>query len=168
MTAENLYNEEHGQAHHPTSTLINQLIANLGVLNVKIHQYHWYIKGPHFFTLHDKFEDLYKENNQYFDSFAERLIVTGKKPFATLTEYIEHASITEQPYNKKITAETMVETLINDYRSMQDITIKSIQFAGKEDDSVTEDMLIEYKSTLDNNIWTLQAYLGKNALEEEE
>ena len=26
-----------------------------------LHRYHWYVKGPLFFTLHAKFEELYDE-----------------------------------------------------------------------------------------------------------
>ncbi len=34
-----------------------------------------------FFTIHDKFEELYNESNEYFDALAEHLIVKGEKPY---------------------------------------------------------------------------------------
>lgn len=30
-------------------TALNQQVANWTVLYTKIHNYHWYVKGPHFF-----------------------------------------------------------------------------------------------------------------------
>lgn len=61
--------------HHATAAfMINHLIANQGVLNVKLHQFHWHVQGPDFFTMHEKFEALYNEVNAYFDAFAERLL----------------------------------------------------------------------------------------------
>lgn len=41
--------------------VLNEQVANLNVLYVKIHNYHWYVKGENFFTLHVKFEELYND-----------------------------------------------------------------------------------------------------------
>src|SRR5699024_3155983 len=83
---------------------VNEKVANQGVFFVKLHQYHWYVQGPHFFTLHEKFEELYNESNEYFDAFAERLITLGEKPYSTLGEYLDEATIQEKPYRKKLSA----------------------------------------------------------------
>lgn len=149
------------------ASVVNDLVANQGVLFVKLHQYHWYVQGPHFFTLHEKLEELYDETNEYYDAFAERLIAVNGKPYSTLGEYLENASISEKPYREKISAEQMVKNLIEDYRKIRDISVKGIELAGEEEDQVTEDMLIEYKEGLDKNIWMLQAYLGNDPLEGE-
>ncbi|HLQ97159.1 MAG TPA: DNA starvation/stationary phase protection protein [Candidatus Dormibacteraeota bacterium] len=142
------------------SSVVNQLVANQGVLFVKLHQYHWYVQGSHFFTLHEKFEELYNETNENFDAFAERLIAKGEKPFSTLGEYLDNAAITEKVYDKKIAADDMVRNLIDDYQTIKTIAIKGIDLAGEEQDSVTEDMLIAYVESIDLTIWMLQAYLG--------
>lgn len=164
MTTEHTY--EH---HHATAAfMMNHLVANLGVLNVKLHQYHWYVQGPNFYTLHEKFDELYNEANQYFDAFAERLIALGERPYSTLEEFLEHSFIKEKVYSEKIVADRMVENLVEDYRTIRDVTVKAIELAQKEGDSVTEDLLIGYKSNLDATIWMLQAYLGKDALEGED
>ncbi|MBP1969089.1 starvation-inducible DNA-binding protein [Virgibacillus natechei] len=155
----------HDQPNATAASEVNHLIANQGILFVKLHQYHWHVQGPHFFTLHEKFEELYNESNQYFDAFAERLIVIGERPYSTLAEYLEHASISEETYETKIPAEKMVSNLVNDYRTIRDGTDKAIELAAKEGDNVTEDMLVGYKESLDKNIWMLQAYLGNDALE---
>ncbi len=160
---------KHEQHHHATAAfMVNHLIANQGVLNVKLHQFHWYIQGRDFYLLHEKFEELYNEVNKYFDQFAERLIAIGENPYSTLEEYIEHAFISEKPYEKKMTSNEMIQILVSDYRTIRDVTIKAIELAVKEGDFVTEDMLKEYKANLDQTIWMLQAYLGNDAIEGEE
>jgi starvation-inducible DNA-binding protein len=160
---------EHNHDHHGTAAfMVNHIVANLGMLNVKLHQYHWFVQGPHFETLHAKFEELYYEVNQYFDAFAERLIAVGEKPYATLEEFMEHAFISEKIYDEKIPAEQMVENIVEDYRTIRDVTSKGIELADNEGDTVTEDMLVEYKGSIDQNIWMLQAFIGKDALEDEE
>ncbi|QKY70386.1 hypothetical protein Len3610_12960 [Lentibacillus sp. CBA3610] len=62
----------------------------------------------------------------------------------------------------------MVENLVEDYRTIRDVTVKGIELADQEEDPVTEDMLTEYKASIDANIWMLQAYLGKDPHEGEE
>ncbi len=153
--------QEQGKAM--SSFVVNQLVANQGVLFVKLHQYHWYVQGPHFFTLHEKFEELYNETSEQFDLFAERLIAKGEKPLSTLGEFLKHASISEKPYDKKISAEDMVRDLMNDFKTIKKLTIKGIALSGEENDAVTEDMLIAYKDAIDQTIWMLEAYLENDA-----
>ena len=38
---------------------LNQQVANWTVAYTKLHNFHWYVKGPNFFSLHEKFEELY-------------------------------------------------------------------------------------------------------------
>lgn len=54
--------------------LVNKQIANWTVLYTKLHNYHWYVTGPDFFTLHAKFEELYNEAALHIDELAERLL----------------------------------------------------------------------------------------------
>lgn len=158
---------EHKHGTDTALSVVNHLVANQGVLYVKLHQYHWHVKGPHFFTLHEKFEELYNETTEYLDAFAERLIALGEKPYSTLTEYLEYASIKEERYEEALSAEQMVQNLVADFRTIKDLTAKGIDLAGEEGDAVTEDMLIAYQENLDVQIWMLQAYLGKDAREGE-
>ena len=37
---------------------LNQQVANWTVAYTKLHNFHWYVKGPNFFSLHEKFEEL--------------------------------------------------------------------------------------------------------------
>jgi len=156
--------QEHSK--NTTSTVVNQLVANQGVLYVKLHQYHWFVQGTHFFTLHEKFEELYNETSEQFDAFAERLIAKGDQPFSTLGEYLEHAAITEKKYDQKISADDMVRNLIDDYLVIKNVALEGIQLAGEENDVVTEDMLIAYKEGIDQTVWMLEAYLGNDVPKE--
>lgn len=143
------------------TAIVNKLVANLGVLYVKLHQYHWYVKGPQFYTLHEKFEDLYNEVSTNFDAFAERLLAVGAKPYSTLGEYLEHATIEESVDNRNLSSEEMVESLIADFQKIRELAHEGVEAADDIDDSVTEDMLIGYIEQIDITVWMLQAFLGK-------
>ena len=43
---------------------LNQQVANWTVAYTKLHNFYWYVKGPNFFSLHTKFEELYNEARQ--------------------------------------------------------------------------------------------------------
>ena len=167
--AEMAQEEKEHDHHDPTAAaMTNHIISNQAILHVKLHQYHWYVKGPHFFSLHEKFEDLYDENAKYYDEIAERLIASGAKPASTTEEYMKYGLVSESPKDKYLSAEEMVENLVEDYRITRDLTLRTIRLAQKEEDDVLEDTMIGYKNYLDKTIWMLQAFLGKSALEGED
>lgn len=62
---------------------LNELVATWSVLYTKLHNYHWYVNGSSFFTLHEKFEELYDAVTLNLDEVAERILSTGGKPVAT-------------------------------------------------------------------------------------
>ena len=59
-----------------------------------MHNFHWYVKGPNFFSLHEKFEELYNEASQYVDDLAERILAIWK-PVGTLKESLEISIVDE-------------------------------------------------------------------------
>jgi starvation-inducible DNA-binding protein len=137
--------------------VMNQQLANWNVLYTKLHRFHWYVKGPHFFTLHAKFEELYEEAAGTIDELAERLLITGGKPISTLSEYIQFASIEET--SEILTAEEMVQTIVNDFSQI----ISELK-AGKEaaelvNDEVTSDMFTELIEKLSKHNWMLISFL---------
>jgi len=137
---------------------LNQLIANWSVLYVKLHHYHWYVKGAQFFTLHEKFEELYEEAAKHVDELAERLLAIGGKPYSRMKEYLEHATIREADGEE--TAEAMVKRLINDYMLMVEEARQAKAAAEEANDEATADMLLDIQTALEKHLWMLSAFLG--------
>lgn len=137
---------------------VNKQVANWTVLYVKLHNYHWYIKGRHFFTLHEKFEELYNEANQYIDELAERILALEGNPVATMSECLKIASVKEASGNEN--EEAMVKTITADFEMMAKELQEGINLAEQADDEGTADMLIGIKQSLRKHIWMLKAYLG--------
>lgn len=144
---------------------LNNTVATLGVFYTKLHQHHWYVKGTHFFTLHEKFEELYDDVNETFDEVAERLITIGGKPYSTLKEFLDHSIIEETPYTTEKSGEDMVAEVVADLRILADNLSKGIELTGDAGDDVTQDLLIGYKTDVDKHIWMYQAFLGKSPVE---
>ncbi|CAH0193723.1 Dps family protein [Peribacillus simplex] len=144
-------------AQKKLGTLVNKEIANFSVLYTKIHNYHWFVNGPHFFELHQKLEELYKEVTSNYDELAERLLAIGEKPVATLKEYMELTTIEEATGNEN--TEDMVQSVISDFEKLSEEFLEIIAVA-EEEDPVTADMLTGMKKSLNKHAWMLRAYLG--------
>ncbi|WP_433945640.1 Dps family protein [Paenibacillus sp. SN-8-1] len=137
---------------------INLQIANWTVLYTKLHHFHWYVKGPNFFTLHEKFEELYTEAAGYIDELAERLLAIGGKPVATLKETLTIASIQEA--EGTLSAEQMVAAVIEDYREVVTQLKEGIHAAEEAGDEASADLLLGIQTALDKHIWMLSAYIA--------
>ena len=153
-------------ATESVTSYLNNLVATQGLFYIKLHQAHWYIKGPAFFELHVKLEEYYDELTEHFDATAERLLQLGGEPYSTLKEFIDHSTIKEAPGEKHLGEEDMIESVVHDFETLRDDLSKGIDLFDEANDDVTVDILTEQKNFVDKTIWMLWAFLGKNALGE--
>jgi starvation-inducible DNA-binding protein len=137
---------------------INKQLANWIVLFVKLHHYHWYVKGEHFFTLHAKFEELYQEASTHLDNLAERLLQLGGKPVATMNEALQEASVREAAGNES--PQQMVENTANDFEIMTAELKQAMEISDSLKDETTSDMLLAIHNSLEKHIWMLKSFLG--------
>ena len=144
-------------SNHAKSAL-NQQVANYGVLFVKLHNYHWYIKGPDFLTLHVKLEELYTWVSEQYDVVAERLLMNNGMPSATLKEYLEQTTLEEA--KPGLSADEMVESVISDFQHIRKETLDAIVHLESQDVTVEDDLLAQAKE-IEKQIWMLRATLKK-------
>ncbi len=136
---------------------LNKQVAEWTVLYTKLHNYHWYVKGPNFFSLHEKFEELYNEASVYVDDLAERILAIEGNPIATLREALEWSVIEET--EKNLTANQMVEQLSKDFTTVIAQLEEGIQLAEKVNDDMTGDMLLAMVTSLEKHNWMLKSFL---------
>lgn len=139
--------------------IVNKQIANWSVLYIKLHNYHWYVKGSQFFTLHEKFEQLYNEAALHIDELAERLLALGGAPVATMKECLEQSSVKEATGQE--TAEQMVATIVSDFETMIAELKEGMQVADEVGDETTGDMLLGIHQSLEKHVWMLKSFLGR-------
>lgn len=72
---------------------LNLLLANYHVHYQKLRNYHWNVKGPDFFDIHEQFEMQYNEAKLNIDDVAERIRVFGYTPMSTLKEYLANRKL---------------------------------------------------------------------------
>lgn len=138
--------------------VVNKQVADWTVLYVKLHNYHWYVKGKDFFTLHEKFEELYTETATYIDDLAERMLALNGQPVATMKECLEISSIQEA--EGKESAEQMVKNLYDDFSNIAEELKQGMELVAEVGDETTGDMLLAIHQSIEKHNWMLKAYLG--------
>ncbi|MCI3925179.1 DNA starvation/stationary phase protection protein [Paenibacillus sp. TRM 82003] len=145
-----------GTTNQDVVAVLNKQIANWSVLFVKLHNYHWFVKGPVFFTLHLKFEELYNEAALHIDELAERVLAIGGRPLATMGEYLATASVKEANGTEK--AADMVRSIEQDFRMVIGELLQGMELAQNAGDETTSDMLLAIHSSLEKHVWMLASF----------
>lgn len=138
---------------------LNQLLANYHVHYQKLRNYHWNVKGPDFFDIHEKFEDQYNEAKLNIDDIAERIRVFGFTPMSTLKEYLANSEIKET--GSDLSGTEMVEEILNDYEILLSFMTDVANAAIDIGDVGTENMINAFINKLEKSHWMFSAFLDK-------
>ena len=138
---------------------LNRQIADWSVIYVKLHNYHWYVTGEQFFTLHAKFEELYNEAALHVDNIAERLLALGGRPYASMRDYLSVSSVEEASGSES--ARDMVQSLVGDYTRIIAELKEGMAEAEAAGDETTADLLLSIHAGLEKHVWMLNSFLGR-------
>ena len=83
--------------YEKTKEILNQLVSDLSLLVMVVHQTHWYMRGENFLKLHPLMDDWMDELNDQLDEISERLIALDGSPYSTLKEMAEQTKIPDEP-----------------------------------------------------------------------
>ena len=138
--------------------LLNDLLANYHVHFQKMRSYHWNVKGPSFFELHEKFEELYEDAYKKIDFIAERILALGGKPVSTFTEYLQLSELTES--NGELADADMVQDTIQDLH----LLIEKERLVAEKGldalDSGTVEIIQHFIHEKEKSAWMLKASIS--------
>ena len=137
---------------------LNSLLSSYHIFYINVRGYHWNVKGEHFFSLHEKFEELYTDLQLQIDEIAERILTLGGTPLHAYSDFAENASISEDKnvHDGKSCVKGVVtglQSLIEEQRSVS-------AAADEADDQGTADLVDEYVQEQEKLIWMYNAFLG--------
>ena len=138
--------------------ILNEQLSDWNLLFVKLHNYHWNVKGSDFFTLHEKFEELYNEAAGHIDEVAERILALGEVPAGSFKEYLDLSTLKEA--TGKENSREMVEQIVADFKIVIASAKNGIDLAGDADDETTVDLLTQIHVSLEKHVWLFTAFLG--------
>jgi starvation-inducible DNA-binding protein len=138
--------------------LLQSLLADNLLLELKTRNAHWNVTGPHFNHLHLMFGGQYEELAESSDEIAERIRKLGGNPIATLKEASSFARLKEAP-GKLPEAPEWIEILLKDHESVIRQLREDAETASKQDDAGTNDFLIGLLKEHEKTAWMLRASL---------
>ncbi len=135
---------------------MNKLLANLNVLYVKLHNYHYNVVGSDFMDTHVALEKEYDTMHLWIDEVAEQIKKDGEYPMGSLKEYLSVATIKEVESKDYRSTEILTE-LLNDYQLLE-ADIKEL--LDGELSVSCDDLLTTIATELATKIWFLRSQLA--------
>lgn len=134
---------------------LNHLLANLVVEYHKLQNFHWYIKGSDFFTVHAKLEDYYNDINKAVDEVAESILMLEGKPLASLKDFAANASIKESEA-QFIKSDIILAEVEKDYSLLLAEVIEIKKAADAEENFIISAMMDDYIKNFTKAVWMLK------------
>ena len=138
--------------------LLNARLADCVDLQTQTKQAHWNVKGPNFIALHELFDNINDDVEEYIDTIAERAVQLGGVAEGTARIVATRSSLAEYP------------TKAEDGVSHVDALSSALAFGGKAvrtalnqanalGDLDTADLFTEISRRLDKWLWFVEAHL---------
>lgn len=137
---------------------LNVLLANYSVFYQNTRGAHWNIKGDQFFTLHEKFEELYTGLGAKIDEIAERILTLGYAPQHNFSEYIKVSSIKES--QEVSDGRKCVEIILDSLKTVIELQRELLDITDEANDEGTNGLMSGYITEQEKEAWMYQAYLG--------
>jgi starvation-inducible DNA-binding protein len=90
-------NDLPGNTRSEVIGLINRRLADIIDLQTQLKQAHWNVKGPHFIGLHELFDKVAEDVENYVDLIAERIVQLGGIAEGTVRVAAERSRLDEYP-----------------------------------------------------------------------
>lgn len=139
--------------------VVASVLADTYVLMVRTQAYHWNVVGPLFYSLHKLTEEHYRNMFEAVDDLAERVRALGHiAPFST-KDMLHRAATME--HGGVATTQAMVESLIDQHRTVAQRMREAVEFANQQNDVVTADLLTNRMGFHEEAVWMLQAMITR-------
>lgn len=140
-----------------TAKELQQLLADLHVFYMNLRGYHWHIEGKKFFSLHEKFEEIYETINEQIDEVAERILMLDAVPENKFSELLKTSNIKEVG-GVSDAKETVLGTL-ESFKILLPQIRKVGAAADEAGDGVTVGMMDGYLEGHEKTVWMLVAFM---------
>ena len=138
--------------------LLNARLADAIDLQTQTKQAHWNVKGPNFIALHELFDKINEDVEDYVDELAERVVQLGGVAEGTARTAAKRSSLSEYPANT-MDGRSHVEALSSVLATFGKSARKGIDQADELGDLDTADLFTEISRGMDKWLWFVEAHL---------
>jgi starvation-inducible DNA-binding protein len=138
--------------------LCNAHLADAIDLQLQAKQAHWNVKGPQFMQLHEFFDKLHDEAEEFVDLLAERVTALGGVAEGRVGKVAKTTRLPSYPGNIA-EGRDHVNALAISFAAFGKGARKAIDSANKAGDADTADLFTEISRETDKQLWFIEAHL---------
>ena len=146
------------QARAQLVELCNARLADAIDLQTQCKQAHWNVKGPHFIALHELFDKINEDVEDYIDLLAERAVQLGGIADGTARSVAKRSALPEYA-PKGPTGLDHVEALASALAAFGKLARTAIDRSNELNDADTTDIFTEISRGTDKWLWFVEAHL---------
>lgn len=137
---------------------LNKTLATTLDLKTQVKQAHWNVKGMNFYQLHELFDEMATELEEYVDMVAERITALAGTAMGTARIAASESVLEEYPYDI-VSGKEHVTALAERYGTYAAHVRAGIDASDELEDKDTADLYTEISRTADMRLWFLEAHL---------
>lgn len=138
--------------------ILNQTLATTVDLKTQVKQAHWNVKGMNFYQLHELFDEIARELEEYVDKFAERIIALGSEAMGTARIAAKYSSLSEYPFNISDESQHLI-ALADRFATYARLVRDAADSITELGDATTADLYTKVSRVIDKRLWFLEAHL---------
>jgi starvation-inducible DNA-binding protein len=138
---------------------IKQHIADVHIIYVKFHNYHWNVKGLQFKSVHEMTEGYYEWLGTLYDDLAEILLMRGDKPPVTVAGYLSQARIQEEE-KTEFSPKEVLEGVLSAFTYLAEELEITRREAAENEDVGLDSFLTDVLGYLEKQIWFVKSSIG--------
>src|SRR5712675_638399 len=139
-----------------TVDLLNARLADVIDLGLQAKQAHWNVKGPHFIGLHELFDKVAEELEEFTDGIAERAVELGGIALGTIQVVSKTSRLKAYPLGL-VSGREHISALSGALAQFGAGAREAIDAAGKAGDADTADLFTEISRGVDKLLWMIEA-----------
>ncbi len=137
---------------------LNQIQADAYVMFLKLHNFHWNVKGMEFYVIHEYTESAYNEMAGLFDEMAERALQIGGKAVVKGSKLFEMSNIKEVE-EADFSSKDVLGAMKEDFEYFLKAFKKLSKEADASEDSTTVAICDDNIAKIEKRLWMLRATL---------
>lgn len=138
--------------------ILNHSLASALDLKTQVRQAHWNVKGPHFIQLHELFDTLATEMEDFVDTIAERVTTLGGTAYGTARMAVAASILPEYPADIR-EGQDHVQALAVRYAAYGKLIRENIGKTNNLGDVDTADLYTGISRAVDKDLWFLESHL---------
>ena len=137
--------------------LLNQNLASILDLGLQAKQAHWNVKGPHFIGLHELFDKVAEEVEEFTDDIAERAVELGGMALGTIQVISTQSNLASYPLDL-VSGKGHVAALSGALAKFGASARAAIDNASGLGDADTADLFTGVSRGVDKLLWMVEAH----------